>query len=442
MRAPLTGDRGPRPLRVLFEGLWWFDGPDSNRQVLRDIVRAWAEAFPDDEAHLVVPRRQAERVRAEAPPAVTVHGTRFSQHGLGCLLGVGWLARRLRTDAVLTHNFPTLVGPRPTVFLHDLIFESNPEWFTRAERAYLRVISLTIGRARSVVTSSGTEAARIRRLHPGLDVTPVGLAAPSDLTGAEPRPPAGGPLPGVQLSGGPASGLRPGGFHLAVGRLNARKNLGFAIRVADAAGWITPDRPLAVVGSRSGLAEDACPVEAGGPADGTGRADGRGPVNGAGPADHRHPADGLARLRELRDRGAVVFLGRVDPGELAWLYRGALSLIYTSRDEGFGMPPVEAMAFGCPVVASDIPVLREVTGGHAAVVLPLGDEAAAAAALRAAGPEHLRAAGTAGREHALRSYAWEDTARRIRAAMVRGLGDDGAARPAPLAAGAREAGTP
>ncbi|MET1033925.1 MAG: glycosyltransferase family 1 protein [Arthrobacter sp.] len=414
-----AGDRGQRPLRVLFEGLWWFDGPDSNRQVLRDIVRAWAAAFPDDETHLVVPRHQAERVRAEAPPTVTVHGTRFRQHGLGCLLGVGWLARRLRADAVLTHNFPTLVGPRPTVFVHDLIFESNPEWFTRAERAYLGVISRTIGRARSVVTSSGTEAARIRRLHPGLDVTPVGLAAPSDLTGAEPRPPAAGPVPGTALAGG----LRPGGFHLAVGRLNARKNLGFAIRVADAAGWITPDRPLAVVGSRSGLAEDACPAEPG------------------SPADH-HPADGLARLRELRDQGAVVFLGHVNPGELAWLYRGALSLIYTSRDEGFGMPPVEAMVFGCPVVASDIAVLREVTGGHAAVVLALGDEAAAAASLRAAGPARLRAAGTAGREHALRAYAWEDTARRIRAAMVRGLGDDGAARPAPLAAGAREAGTP
>jgi glycosyltransferase involved in cell wall biosynthesis len=62
--------------------------------------------------------------------------------------------------------------------------------------------------------------------------------------------------------------------------------------------------------------------------------------------------------------GAVeaVQMGRVDDGELAALYRGAVALVMLSVDEGFGLPVVEAMACGCSVVVSDIEVFREVVG--------------------------------------------------------------------------------
>ena len=69
--------------------------------------------------------------------------------------------------------------------------------------------------------------------------------------------------------------------------------------------------------------------------------------------------------RELDD---VIVTGHVPDGELAALYSGARALVFASDDEGFGLPPVEALACGTPVAASDVPVLREVLGDRATFV--------------------------------------------------------------------------
>ncbi len=77
---------------------------------------------------------------------------------------------------------------------------------------------------------------------------------------------------------------------------------------------------------------------------------------------------------------AAVFLGSVDDARLAAAYRGAQVLVTASRAEGFGLTPLEALAFGTPVVVSDIPVHREVLG-DAALFTPPGDPTAAVAAV-------------------------------------------------------------
>jgi glycosyltransferase involved in cell wall biosynthesis len=67
---------------------------------------------------------------------------------------------------------------------------------------------------------------------------------------------------------------------------------------------------------------------------------------------------------------------------LAWLYRHAAAVIVPSRHEGFGLPVVEALSLGTPVVASDIPALREV-GGRATRFAPADAPAAFAEQLEA-----------------------------------------------------------
>ena len=74
-----------------------------------------------------------------------------------------------------------------------------------------------------------------------------------------------------------------------------------------------------------------------------------------------------AELRNVR------FLGRVTDAELADLYANALCFVFPSRMEGFGLPVVEAMALGCPVVSSNIPALVEVC--HDAAILVHPDDA-------------------------------------------------------------------
>jgi glycosyltransferase involved in cell wall biosynthesis len=61
----------------------------------------------------------------------------------------------------------------------------------------------------------------------------------------------------------------------------------------------------------------------------------------------------------------VTLTGAVNDDELAAIYTGAHALVFPSDDEGFGLPPVEALACGTPVVASDVPALREVLDGRA-----------------------------------------------------------------------------
>jgi glycosyltransferase involved in cell wall biosynthesis len=79
----------------------------------------------------------------------------------------------------------------------------------------------------------------------------------------------------------------------------------------------------------------------------------------------------------------VRLLGYVDDATLARLYRGARCVAYVSLYEGFGLPVLEAMRSGTPVVASDIPALREVAGDAAVFVDPL-DVSAIARGLRQA----------------------------------------------------------
>ncbi len=62
--------------------------------------------------------------------------------------------------------------------------------------------------------------------------------------------------------------------------------------------------------------------------------------------------------------------GNLDDAALMWLFTHATALVYMSRDEGFGLPVLEASMLGCPVICADIPVLREVGGGWPRYVEP------------------------------------------------------------------------
>jgi len=85
----------------------------------------------------------------------------------------------------------------------------------------------------------------------------------------------------------------------------------------------------------------------------------------------------------------VEFLQGVDDETLLTLYRGAAALLLPSTAEGYGYPPLEAMACGAPAIVADIPVLRETTGG-AAMTCPADDVAAWQRAMRAMLDENTR----------------------------------------------------
>ncbi len=272
------------------------------------------------------------------------------------------LARRLAGGGVFHALQPALVPPGPTVVTcHDLIPACFPADYlagpgragqAAAYRRYLR----RLRGARLVLAPSRETAADLARLG-GVDPGRVRVV------------PWGAPAP-VAAEGDPPEGA----YVLYAGAIEPHKNAAVAI---DAIARAEPGVRLAM----------------------------------AGPWSAR-------REKRLRDRaayagagGRVLWLGLVSPGRLAALRAGAAAVLVPSRKEGFGLPVLEAMAAGVPVLASDTPALREV-GGDAATYLPPDDPGAWAAAISAAaaaGPAERAERARAGRGRAA-AFTWERTA--------------------------------
>jgi glycosyltransferase involved in cell wall biosynthesis len=153
-----------------------------------------------------------------------------------------------------------------------------------------------------------------------------------------------------------------------------------------------------------------------------------------GGLEHPEPRKRVAALADAPRRLPLVLVGRhrrwalelpnvhltghVPDEHLAAIYTGAHALVFPSEEEGFGLPPVEALACGTPVVATDVPALREVLGERASFV-PAGDMAALVAAAEAAArpapaPPH---------------WTWPDAARATWRSYERAAGFEGPAAP-------------
>ncbi len=117
------------------------------------------------------------------------------------------------------------------------------------------------------------------------------------------------------------------------------------------------------------------------------------------------------RLREEGLEGEVVFLGFVPDDDLPPLYGGADLFLFPSLYEGFGLPPLEAMACGAPVICSDSSSLPEVVGDAALLVPPLEVRAWAEALRRLLGDADLRADLQARGLARAREFSWARAAR-------------------------------
>lgn len=354
----MSGNTG---LRVLVDAYWWVTGPPSNRHVLRETVFQWLTEFPSDRLVLMVRSSQIDAVRAEMGSAVGVLQTPVWPHGISNMTSLTLAARRWRPDVVYSQNFSALGGDaRRVAFVHDVLWATNPEWFTALERLYFTLMSPLARQADLVLTSSATEADRIRRVTRAKNVVPVGIGMSTELQALTPVPPKG----------------MPPRFLLTVGRLNIRKNLAGVIAAALASGVLSPERPLLVVGKADGKGEALSP-------------------------------EAQAAVRD----GFVRFTGHVTDAELIWLYSNTDLFVFLSRGEGYGMPPVEAMYFDAPVLVSDIDVFREILPAEVSRVAP--DD------IDGAGRMIARIVGGQGEKARLTDPpSWVDTVRRTRDAIT------------------------
>ena len=111
----------------------------------------------------------------------------------------------------------------------------------------------------------------------------------------------------------------------------------------------------------------------------------------------------------------VRFFGFVSNQTLAVLYRLAAVFVFPSLYEGFGLPPLEAMASGTPVITSNVSSLPEVVGDAAVLIDPYQSDAIAAALERVLSDDGLREDLRARGLRRAREFSWDHTARRVRA---------------------------
>lgn len=119
------------------------------------------------------------------------------------------------------------------------------------------------------------------------------------------------------------------------------------------------------------------------------------------------------RLADLGVAHRVLFTGFVAEEEVVELYNGAFAFLFPSRAEGFGMPNVEAMACGCPVITSNAFALPEIVGHAALVVEPEDHDALAKAILRLHREPELRSELIRRGLMRASSYSWEKSARTV-----------------------------
>jgi glycosyltransferase involved in cell wall biosynthesis len=373
-------------MRVALNGWFLVHHPHTGTgQYLRALLEWLPRVAPQNEYVLIAPARPETPMRV--PEGCRLQRVTCGASDIDKLYFEQYLFLRacgaVRADvAHVPHWAPPLFASRMplVVTIHDLIPRLLPQYRGHwLAQAYTALASAATPRAALVLADS--EASRrdiYRSLRlPENKVRTIYLAADSRYT---PRAD-----PAADAAVRQSYGL-PESYVLYLGGFDARKNVPLLLEAWAQAG----------LGQHSRLA-----------------------LGGQVPQpDGRLFADYPRLIHDLQVTDTVQFVGAIAEADKPALYRGAAAFVYPSRYEGFGLPPLEAMACGTPVVTTTSASLPEVMG-QAGCLVPPGDARALGAALLACltEPDTARTWRERGPVQASR-FSWEKTARETAAAYA------------------------
>ena len=275
-----------------------------------------------------------------------------------CVLPLFFIGKKDDVIVSFTGLGPVLISHK-VMTIHDLSFLEHPSWFSKTYYWWYKIMTpLAVKTSQHIITVSNYSKQEILRWYPFVRQDHIHVTYnAADRQLFHPLPQAVKPVER---------------FMLAVASLDPRKNFS---RLVEAFAAIT-DCQLYIVGSNH---------------------------RAFNKEDH-----------DAKSYNNIHYLGRVSDEELVRLYNEAVGFISPSLYEGFGLPLLEAMSCGCPVLASDIPASREVCG-NAALYFDSHDTDAIRQAIvhfLTLSDEDRQALQTAGLENAKR-FSWTDAAQAI-----------------------------
>ncbi len=264
---------------------------------------------------------------------------------------------------------PTNTGPlaisNQVVTIHDAATLDSPEWFNKQFSSFYRLLlPKLINRVRKVITVSEFSKSRLLE-HcrvPASKIAVIHNAVDSRFSPATQQ---------ASLTLRKKYSIKSD-FILALGSIDPRKNLGRLVSAWKTIEHQMTDVALIVAGGRGSLFAE------------------------------------LSELDYSADR--VKFLGYVPEDDLVPLYSSALAFIYPSLYEGFGLPPLEAMACGTPVITSNVASLPEVVGDSALLVDPFNVDSIAEGILKLVSSSDLRRQLQASGRDRVSRFSWNETA--------------------------------
>lgn len=329
-------------------------------EVIAAMQRIRSETKPDDRFHLTV-------VTPSQPPDVGERAFEFRQVGSGS--GQLWeqlsFPRALRRGEIglsLCNTAPIL-GRNQVVVIHDAATVAIPHAFSRGFRWWYRLLMPMLGRvSKRVLTVSEFSKDELTKRFgiPKEKITVVVEGGEHILR----LPPDRGALSKFGL------GERP--YVFAVSSMAAHKNFRLVLKALST--LADPPFDVAIAGGANAR------------------------VFGT---------EGIVETDRIK------WLGYVSDSELRALYEGAMCFVFPSLYEGFGIPPLEAMHCGCPVVASRAASIPEVCGDAALYFDPCDSDELAALLVRVSGDDSLRADLRARGYEQAKKFSWEKAARQV-----------------------------
>lgn len=302
-------------MKIGFDARWYFEGNISNRIVVRNLL----DILLRSSKHEIVPilRKKDYLKSKKIFPKSNPIFCSISNPLLSNYFEIPFLKRANEMDIIITQNFSPIFGKFKKVnYVHDIIFEDYPEFFTFVEKIYFKLMYFSSKKSDLVITISKNEKQRLKKYNYSKNIEYIYHGVDYELT---------------KHSGDSSiKDKLPNQYLLTVGRLNDRKNLGNTIKAFEKIN--DSNFFLIVIGEKSWKFKE------------------------------------LKINDSIKNR--IIFMQNLSPHDLSTIYRNAYASIFLSLEEGFGLPILESMYFGLPVILSNCSVMPEISGDAGIKVNP------------------------------------------------------------------------